>query len=231
MYLLSALHGHGTSSAPSSSGIPTVCRQGTNSSSPSASSAPCPMRVMILMLTATYVESVNCTPTWLLAEPSGPIENGTTYIVRPRIEPVNSSVNWPFISAGSRQLFVGPASASVAEQMNVLSSTRATSPGRSSGASPQRASRTCPHRPAVDTAPRTPPHCHRTSESPPAASSPRLPAPRQADARSSWVRGPWCSLGAGDSLIRGRGRRVLCDLLKPGPDRLREAENALRARV
>ena len=54
MYLLSALHGHGTSSTPSSSGMPTECRQGTNSpSAPSASSAPWPMRVMIRMLTAT----------------------------------------------------------------------------------------------------------------------------------------------------------------------------------
>ncbi len=54
MYLLSASHGHGTSSTPSSSGIPTEWRQGTNSpSSPSTSSAPAPMRVMIRMLTAT----------------------------------------------------------------------------------------------------------------------------------------------------------------------------------
>ncbi len=90
------------------------------------------MRVMIRMLTATYVESVSCTPTWLLSEPSGPIENGTTYIVRPRIEPANSSVRASRISPGSRQLFVGPASASVAEQMNVRSSTRATSPGSDS---------------------------------------------------------------------------------------------------
>ena len=36
----SALHGHGTSASPSSSGAPTVCRQGTNApSSPIASSA------------------------------------------------------------------------------------------------------------------------------------------------------------------------------------------------
>ena len=54
MYLLSALHGHGTSSTPSASGAPTECRQGTNSpSSPSTSSAPVPMRVMIRMSTAT----------------------------------------------------------------------------------------------------------------------------------------------------------------------------------
>src|ERR1700688_3115816 len=69
---------------------------------------------------------------WLLSEPSGPIENGTTYIVRPRIEPSNSSVSVSRISDGSHQLFVGPASSSVAEQMNVRSSTRATSPGSES---------------------------------------------------------------------------------------------------
>jgi hypothetical protein len=54
MYLLSALHGHGTSSTPSASGIPTECRQGTNSpSSPSASRAAVPIRVMIRIETAT----------------------------------------------------------------------------------------------------------------------------------------------------------------------------------
>ena len=84
---------------------------------------------MIRIDTATYGESVSWTPTWLLSEPSGPIENGTTYIVRPRIEPANSSVRASRISAGSRQLLVGPASTSVAVQMNVRSSTRATSPG------------------------------------------------------------------------------------------------------
>ena len=54
MYLLSGLHGHGTSASPGSSGAPTECTQGTNSpSSPSTSSASWPMRVMIRMLTAT----------------------------------------------------------------------------------------------------------------------------------------------------------------------------------
>ena len=46
------------------------------------------MRVMIRMLTATYAESVSCTPMWAMDEPSGPIENGTTYMVRPRMAPV-----------------------------------------------------------------------------------------------------------------------------------------------
>jgi hypothetical protein len=64
-----------------------------------------------------------------IGEPSGPIEKGTTYIVRPCIEPRNSSSSTSRISAGSRQLLVGPASCSCSEQMNVRSSTRATSPG------------------------------------------------------------------------------------------------------
>src|SRR3954462_10758749 len=45
------------------------------------------------------------------------------------MEPRKSSVSTSRISSGSRQLFVGPASSSDAEQMNVRSSTRATSPG------------------------------------------------------------------------------------------------------
>ena len=49
---------------------------------------------------------------WAIGEPSGPIENGTTYIVRPRIEPRNRPRSVSRISAGSRQLLVGPASAS-----------------------------------------------------------------------------------------------------------------------
>ena len=28
------------------------------------------------------------TPMWAMGDPSGPIENGTTYIVRPRMAPV-----------------------------------------------------------------------------------------------------------------------------------------------
>ena len=69
------------------------------------------------------------TPMWAMEDPRGPMENGTTYIVRPRIDPLNSSVSLPRISSGSFQLLVGPASDSRVEQMNVRSSTRATSPG------------------------------------------------------------------------------------------------------
>ena len=54
MYLFSASHGHGTSAWPGSSGAPTECRHGTNSpSSPSASRAAVPIRVMIRIETAT----------------------------------------------------------------------------------------------------------------------------------------------------------------------------------
>ncbi len=87
------------------------------------------MRVMIRMLTTTYGESVSCTPMCAMGEPIGPIENGITYIVRPRIEPRNSGSSRSFISRGASQLFVGPASPGETEQMNVRSSTRATSPG------------------------------------------------------------------------------------------------------
>ena len=64
--------------------------------------------------------------------PMGPIENGTTYIVRPRMQPSNSLPSVCRISAGGRQLLVGPASLSFALQMNVRSSTRATSFGSDS---------------------------------------------------------------------------------------------------
>ena len=69
------------------------------------------------------------TPISEIGEPSGPIENGTTYSVRPRMLPSNSSSSCSRISTGSVQLFVGPASSSLSEQMNVRSSTRATSDG------------------------------------------------------------------------------------------------------
>ncbi len=87
------------------------------------------MRVMIRMFTTTYGESVISTPSSEIGEPSGPIENGITYIVRPRMEPSNSPLRFWRISAGSDQLLVGPASRSSSEQMNVRPSTRATSEG------------------------------------------------------------------------------------------------------
>ena len=72
------------------------------------------MRVMIRMLATTYGESVSWTPICATGAPIGPIENGTMYIVRPRIEPLKSSVSSARISSGSRQLLFGPASISLA---------------------------------------------------------------------------------------------------------------------
>src|ERR1700733_4746962 len=130
MYLLSESQGQGTAASPGASGAPTEWRHGTNSpSEPSTSRAPRPIRVMMRMDTATYGESVISTPMWAMDDPSGPIENGTTYMVRPRMHPRNSSVSVSRISVGSCQLLVGPASDSFREQMYVRFSTRATSPG------------------------------------------------------------------------------------------------------
>src|SRR6478752_259061 len=116
--------------SPGCSGTPTVCTQGTNSPlTPSTSYTALPMRVMIFMLTATYGLSDSSMPMWAIGEPSGPIENGTTYIVRPRIQPSNSGCRVLRISCGAIQLLVGPASSLLREQMKVRSSTRATSVG------------------------------------------------------------------------------------------------------
>ena len=72
------------------------------------------------------------TPISAIGEPIGPMLNGTTYIVWPRMLPRKRSVSSSRISAGSRQWLVGPASSSFSEQMNVRSSTRATSLGSES---------------------------------------------------------------------------------------------------
>ena len=50
-------------------------------------------------------------------------------MVRPRIQPENSALSFSRIANGSSQLLVGPASSLDKEQMNVRSSTRATSSG------------------------------------------------------------------------------------------------------
>jgi hypothetical protein len=55
--------------------------------------------------------------------------NGSTYMVRPRMQPLKSSFSFRRISNGFAQLFVGPAPSLEREQMKVRSSTRATSPG------------------------------------------------------------------------------------------------------
>jgi hypothetical protein len=66
---------------------------------------------------------------WAMGLPSGPMLNGTTYMVRPRMQPSNSGASVARISAGAIQLLVGPASSFCSEQMKVRSSTRATSDG------------------------------------------------------------------------------------------------------
>ena len=84
---------------------------------------------MIRIEATTYAESVISTPNIGFSAVSGPMQNGTTYRVRPRMLPRYSSVISAFISAGAIQLLVGPASASSTEQMKVRCSTRATSDG------------------------------------------------------------------------------------------------------
>ncbi len=58
-----------------------------------------------------------CTPMWLRGPPTAPIEKGTTYMVRPRIDPSKTPFSVSRISAGATQLFVGPASSSLSEAM------------------------------------------------------------------------------------------------------------------
>ena len=84
---------------------------------------------MMRMFTTAYAESVSCTPICDMGEPIGPMEKGSTYMVRPRIQPLKSPLSLRRISNGSIQLLVGPALSLDSEQMNVRSSTRATSLG------------------------------------------------------------------------------------------------------
>ena len=135
MYLVS-LHGHFTSAWPGSSGMPTLCRAGTQrTSSPAASSSSIrrstwlPMRAITRMLAVTYAESVISTPNFGCSASRWPITNGMTYIVRPFMQPAYSPRMICFISSGAIQLLVGPQSFSSTEQMKVRSSTRATSVG------------------------------------------------------------------------------------------------------
>src|SRR5581483_7496782 len=129
MYLVS-LQGQGTSFCPSSNGAPTECNALTKKpSSPSLSSAALPMRVIVRIDTTTYSESVISTPSLGSSAPSGPMQNGTTHMVRPRMQPRYNGVMVERISLGSIQLLVGPASISRSEQMKVRDSTRATSDG------------------------------------------------------------------------------------------------------
>ena len=56
-------------------------------------------------------------PMWAMGEPRGPMEKGTTYMVRPAMQPSNSGFSVARISAGAIQLLVGPASSFFSEQM------------------------------------------------------------------------------------------------------------------
>ncbi|CAB4710857.1 unannotated protein [freshwater metagenome] len=88
MYLV-VLHAQAASFTPSASGAPTECSAFTKSRSlPSALSASIPMRAMIRIEATTYALSVICTPNMGCTEFSGPMQNGMTYIVRPRIDPL-----------------------------------------------------------------------------------------------------------------------------------------------
>src|SRR5258708_2562505 len=130
MYFVS-LHGHGTSCSPGASGAPTVCMHGTTRFSSLSISAKTgvPIRAMIRIFTTAYAESVSCTPICDIGEPIGPIEYGSTYIVRPCMLPRNSCFSFFRITYGSSQLLVGPAVSFDNEQINVRFSTRATSFG------------------------------------------------------------------------------------------------------
>ena len=69
------------------------------------------------------------TPILAMGEPIGPMLNGMTYMVRPRMQPSKTLRMVARISSDGAQLLVGPTSSLVAEQMKVRSSTRATSDG------------------------------------------------------------------------------------------------------
>ena len=132
MYLVS-LHGHGTSAWPSAR---AACRPsagpGTNWAASSSSirrSTWLPIRAITRMRAVTYAESVISTPNIGFSASRWPITNGMTYIVRPFMQPAYSPRMMSFISFGSIQLLVGPASFSSTLQMKVRSSTRATSVG------------------------------------------------------------------------------------------------------
>src|SRR4051794_11949082 len=122
MYLF-LLHGHGTSGCPGPSGMPTLCMHGTTrlvSLSISWNTGR-PIRAIIRMLTTTYGESVSCTPICDIAEPTGPMLNGSTYMVRPFMQPLNRPFKVRRISKGLTQLLVGPAASFEREQMKVRS--------------------------------------------------------------------------------------------------------------
>lgn len=62
-------------------------------------------------------------PILAMGEPIGPMLNGMTYIVRPRMQPSKTFLTVARISSDGAQLFVGPTSSLVAAQMKVRRKT------------------------------------------------------------------------------------------------------------
>ena len=108
----------------SNAGPSRTCRRARCAPAPRA-----PMRVMMRMLATTYGESVISTPQRDSGESIGPMQYGTTYIVRPRMQPSNSASICAWPSAGAIQWLFGPASSRSLVQTKVRCSTRATSSG------------------------------------------------------------------------------------------------------
>ena len=116
--------------SPLLSGLPTECRQGTNSPSvPRYFHTASPARVIMSMFRTTYSESVNSMPYFAIGLPRGPMQNGMMYMVRPCMQPLYRPFIVAFSSTGSIQWFVGPAASSVFAEIKVRASTRATSDG------------------------------------------------------------------------------------------------------
>ena len=97
--------------APAPSGMPTECRQRHEVAVAQRVEHRAPMRVMIRMLTTTYGESVISTPIWAMGEPIGPMLNGIdVHRAAPHASRRRAAEHPHFISSGSIQLLVGPAS-------------------------------------------------------------------------------------------------------------------------
>src|SRR4051812_34558734 len=117
----SELHGHGTSFCPGASGTPTLCMQGTTRfwSRSISRNTGSPTLAIIRIFATAYGESVNWTPICDIGEPIGPMLNGSTYMVRPRMVPLKRLFSRFRISNGFSQLLVGPAASFEREQMKV----------------------------------------------------------------------------------------------------------------
>ena len=127
MYLWSLLHGHGRRSP--GGGIPTECRQGRSSPSPRRSSG-CTPHTRHDAHAHGHIRRVGDLHADMrdggADRPHG--EGQHVHGAAPHA-PCEQARSRAFISDGSIQLLVGPASAGWTLQMNVRSSTRATSEG------------------------------------------------------------------------------------------------------